>query len=75
MTIRRLANSCAASSDDPEVVLNKYPNTEEAKLGCETWCTSERAQCVLLTFSNKSSGETIMVSQGWGRYLIASYAA
>ncbi len=66
LTIWRLANSCAASSDDQEVVLKKYPNTEEAKMGCETQGASKRAQCALLTFSNKLTGETIMVSQGWG---------
>ncbi len=74
-TIRRLANSCAASCDDPEVVLNKYHNTEDAKMDRETRGTSERAQCVLLTFSNESTGETIMVSQGCGRDLVTSYTA
>ena len=74
-TVWRLADSCAASCDDPEVVLNKYHNTEDAEMDRETWGTSERVQCVLLTFSDESTGETIMVSQGWGRDLVASYAA
>ncbi len=74
-TIRRLANSCAASCDDPEVVLRKYLNSDDAEMDRETRGTSERAQCVLLTFSDESTGETIMVSQGWGRDLVASYAA
>ncbi len=74
-TIRRLANSCAASCDDPEVVLKKYHNMEDAETDHETQGTSERAQCILLTFSNESTGETITVSQGWGRDLVASYAA
>ena len=30
---------------------------------------------MLLTFSDKSTGEAITVSQGWGRDLVASYAA
>ncbi len=74
-TIQRLANSCAASCDDPEVVLKKYHNTEDANTDRETQGTSERAQCVLLTFSDESTGETITVSQGWGRDLVTSYAA
>ncbi len=75
MTVWRLANSCAASSDDPEVVLNKDQNMEEAEMGRNTQGASEKAQCVLLTFSNESTGETIMVSQGWGRDLVTSYVA
>ena len=74
-TVWRLTNSCVASCDDPEVVLRKYHNAEEAETDRETRGTSERAQCVLLTFSDESTGETITVSQGWGRDLVASYAA
>ncbi len=74
-TVWRLANSCAASCDDPEVVLKKYQNPEDTEMDRETQGTSEQAQCVLLTFSDESTGETIMVSQGWGRDFIASYAA
>ena len=74
-TVRRLTNSCVTSCDDSEVVLRKYHNSEDAEMDRETRGTSERAQCVLLTFSDESTGETIMVSQGWGRDLVASYAA
>ncbi len=74
-TIRRLTNSCVTSSDDSEVVLRKYHNSEDAETDHETRGTSERAQCILLTFSDESTGETIMVSQGWGRDLVTSYAA
>ncbi len=74
-TVRRLANSCAASSDDPEVVLRKYQNTDDAEMDRETLGTSEKAQCVLLKFSDELTGETIMVSQGWGGDLVTSYAA
>ncbi len=63
-TVWRLANSCATSCDDPEVVLKKYHNTEDAETDHKTRGTSERAQCVLLTFSDESTGENIMVSQG-----------
>ncbi len=74
-TVWRLANSCATSCDDPEVVLKRYHNTEDAEMDCETRRTSERAQCILLTFSDESTGEAITVSQGWGRDLVTSYAA
>ncbi len=74
-TVRRLANSCAASCDDPEVVLRKYQNSDDAEMDRKTRGTSERAQCVLLTFSDESTGETITVSQGLGRDLVTSYAA
>ncbi len=74
-TVWRLANSCATSCDDPDVVLKKYHNTEDAKTDRETRGTSERAQCILLIFSDELTGEAITVSQGWGRDLVASYAA
>ena len=53
-TVRRLTNSCVTSCDDPEVVLRKYHNTEDAETDHETRGTSERAQCVLLTLGHSN---------------------
>ncbi len=36
----------------PVMILNEYHNTEDAKTDHETRGTSERVQCVLLTFSD-----------------------